>query len=99
MAKVEFTLAAEADLREAAAFYASVRPLHGRKFIQAVESAVQKLTANPRVGHPAGHGCRKLRISRLPFVLVYAVAAKDRLVIHAFVHERRDPTRWHERLP
>ncbi len=98
MAKVVFTAAAETDLREAAEFYAAIRPLHGTRFANAIDQALAKLAHSPRIGHKTFLNCRKLRLNRLPYFFVYTLETTDTVVIHAFVHERREPTHWHPRL-
>jgi plasmid stabilization system protein ParE len=88
---------ADADLKEARAWYDNVRPELGERFAYAVEGTVEAISESP-LQFPVVH--RKLRragVRRFPFGIFFEVQ-ESRIVVIACLHGRRDPRRWKVRV-
>ena len=84
---------ADADLKEARAWYDNVRPELGERFAYAVEDTVETISEGP-LQFPVVH--RKLRragVRRFPFGIFFE-PQESRVVVIACLHGRRDPQRW-----
>jgi plasmid stabilization system protein ParE len=84
---------ADADLKEARAWYDNVRSELGERFAYAVEDTVETISESP-LQFPVVH--RKLRragVRRFPFGIFFEVQ-ESRIVVIACFHGRRDPRRW-----
>ena len=87
---------ADADLKEARAWYDNVRPELGERFAYAVEDTVETISEGP-LQFPLVH--RKLRragVRRFPYGIFFEVQ-ESRVVVIACLHGRRDPQRWKAR--
>jgi plasmid stabilization system protein ParE len=84
---------ADADLKEARAWYDNVRSDLGERFAYAVEDTVETISEGP-LQFPVVH--RKLRragVRRFPYGIFFQVE-ESRVVVMACLHGRRDPQRW-----
>lgn len=84
---------ADADLKEAQAWYDNVRSALGERFAYAVEDTVETISEGP-LQFPVVH--RKLRragVRRFPYGIFFEVE-ESRVVVIACLHGRRDPRRW-----
>ena len=89
-ARVEFV----AEIR----FYEDARAGWGRRFHDAVMSAVRRACAFPAAVAVTPDGVRKLVTAGFPFVVFYELL-DDRIVIWAVMHGARRPGYWkHRRL-
>jgi len=87
---------ADADLKEARAWYDNVRSELGERFAYAVEDTVETISEGP-LQFPVVH--RKLRragVRRFPYGIFFEVE-ESRVVVIACLHRRRDPQRWKAR--
>jgi plasmid stabilization system protein ParE len=64
MAKLRYSIRATRDLERLARFLFQTDPDEAAKTIPLIISAVDTLSAHPRIGRPFGHGVRELVISR-----------------------------------
>lgn len=97
MKLVEFLPEAEAEHEEAIAFYESERKGVGLRFQTAVAAAIRVLQADPeRPPMLARSKCRRVRLKKFPYHLVYAVL-RDRIRIIAVAHQKRKPGYWKDR--
>jgi len=87
---------ANADLREAYAWYAAIRPELGERFALAVASVVEAIAANPLQFPVVYRGRRRAGVRRFPYAIFFEVQ-EHLIVVMACFHGRRDPKRWQSR--
>jgi plasmid stabilization system protein ParE len=87
---------ADADLRDAVAWYQNVRPGLGEHFVLAVEAAVEALKENPLRFPVVYRNLRRAGVRRFPYGIIFEVK-ENRIVVIACFHGRRDPRRWQSR--
>ncbi len=84
---------ADADLKEAFAWYESIHPDLGARFAVAVDAAVEVIARSPlafQIVHPE---IRRVGVRRFPYGLFFKVES-NRIVVIACMHGRRNPKRW-----
>jgi len=84
---------AEAELNEAAAYYAQARPGLGEAFIAEVQHAVEDLAASPLGGMALEKDVRWWLVKRFPYSVLYRVR-DDHIRILALAHHKRRPFYW-----
>ena len=88
--------AAAADIEEAFLWYEERRSGLGDEFLEAVQSALEKVAAHP-TRYPAIHrDAHRVLLRRFPYGIFYRVY-DDVTVVVACMHGRRDPSRWRTR--
>ena len=102
MRSVRISEEAAAELEEATRWYEAHRLGLGTDFLSVIDSAVEEITRNPKIGSPApgveDHDVRRLIVRRFPYHLVY-IELTDRIQVLAVAHERQRPGYWKSRLP
>lgn len=93
----DFNQAALLEYQEAAEWYRDRSLQAAERFIIEVETAIQKICADPERYQPVGDGVQVFRLKRFPFRLYY-LPGPDRLTLYAVMHERRKPGYWLDRL-
>jgi plasmid stabilization system protein ParE len=88
---------AEAELWEAAAWYEQQNPQAAKRFNDAFEAAVARLTDNPFQYQAVDGDIRRAPLARFPHGLLYWVTSGT-VVIASCFHGRRDPEQWRNRL-
>lgn len=94
---VELHAAAQAELAEAAGWYAEREPAAAVRFVDVIAEALETIGAMP-LAFPliaGGAGARRMRIRRFPYVLIYVTSPS--LVVLAIAHTRRKPGYWRKR--
>lgn len=90
---------AEAEIREAAAYYEGQRAGLGREFRTDLEQALFQIRRDPLISAPIDEqGTRKHRLRRFPYT-VYHVDLEDTIWIAAVAHQKRRPGYWSGRAP
>ncbi|HEU0078880.1 MAG TPA: type II toxin-antitoxin system RelE/ParE family toxin [Longimicrobiaceae bacterium] len=97
MKPVGFTEEAEADAREASAFYAGRSPGLEGEFTAELDRVLALLAENPEIGVPVSGGLRRLLLRRFPYYLLYRVE-EDVILVLAVGHHSRRPGYWRDRL-
>ena len=87
---------AAAHLREGRRWYAAQAAGLELEFARAVEAAVAAVSRNPEAFPGVEPRIRRILLRRFPYGLYYAIE-RDRIVVHACYHLRREPTRWDPR--
>ncbi len=89
--------AAEADVLEAALWYEQRSPGLGTEFLRAVDVTLAEIARMPERFPLVYCESRRALLRRFPYG-VFFVAAPDLVSVVAFMHARRDPRRWEERV-
>lgn len=97
MYPVVFTLPARAELIDAQDWYENEAPGQGRLFRAAVDSVIQRMSANPRQFHVVYKTTRRALLRRFPYALMFVIEADETLTVIACFHGSRDPVHWQER--
>lgn len=91
--KVTVTSLAEADVLQAATFYADQSAELPFMLLDELEHAYLLIAGNPEIGSPTGRGSRKILLRRFPYAVIYRVESEECLVL-AVSHFRRRPEHW-----
>lgn len=92
---VSVSKSAKRDIAEAMAWYEKKQEGLGRRFLDAVDSAIEKIALNP-LGYPAfRRDNRRCNLEKFPYALFFKV--KDDVIIVACLHGGRDPQLIRER--
>ncbi len=90
---------AEAELGEAAAFYAvKASRAIANAFLSEFERVVELLIENQRRGSHGPDGLRLYHFNRFPFTVVYEENNDLGPQIFAVAHQSREPGYWQERI-
>jgi plasmid stabilization system protein ParE len=84
---------ADADLKEALAWYECINPDLGLRFLMATESAVEIIAQHPLRFQTVHNQMRRIGIRRFPYGIFFQ-AEPNRIVVLACIHGRRNPKRW-----
>ena len=71
-------------------------PELGRRFRQAVDLLAQRMSANPRQFPVVFRNVRRALLRGFPYMLFFVIEDETLLVI-AYFHPSRDPSRWQSR--
>ncbi|MBI4586717.1 MAG: type II toxin-antitoxin system RelE/ParE family toxin [Planctomycetes bacterium] len=87
---------ARAEFQEAAFYYESQQEGLGRRFVDAVWEAAQKVIDRPLLYREIEPGIRQCRVPRFPFGVIYRLK-EETIEILAVMHLRRKPGYWKSR--
>ena len=87
---------AQADLREAKAWYEDQRPGLGEQFALAVVATVEAIVENPLRFPVVYRQRRRAGVRRFPYGIIFEVE-ESRIVVIACFHASRDPRGWQQR--
>ncbi len=90
MTSVWFLPSALDDVRTAYAWYEGERPGLGDEFLEAVQSALDRILGFPLASPVVHRDARRSLVERFPYCVYYRVAG-DGLVVVALLHAARDP--------
>ncbi len=89
---------AEADLLEAYRWYEDKNPGLGKEFLDCVEAAMDLIERHPQLYQIVYKNIRRALVKRFPYGVFY-ITEKNRIVVLAVLHAKRDPdiikTRFH----
>jgi plasmid stabilization system protein ParE len=94
---VIFSLAARADLIDAQGWYENEAPGLGRRFRGAVDTVIERMSANPRQFPVVYKSIRRALLRRFPYALMFVIEADGTLAVIACFHGSRDPAHWRKR--
>jgi len=97
MKTVWFDPRAEEEFLLGAQYYEDQEPGLGLRFTTAVKVAVRVASESPRIHRRTIGGCRKCRIVRFPYTLIFRELNGEMQVI-AVMHMKRHPNYWKERI-
>jgi len=87
---------AETEMIEAAAYYEAQRADLGKRFLAAVQDAINNLLINPRLYPVVDLDVRRCLTKVFPFGVLFRIAP-DEIVIVAVMHLARHPDYWKHR--
>jgi toxin ParE1/3/4 len=93
----EFHPEALSELEDAARYYAKVQQGLEQRFIASVETAIQKLVAQPSAYGILEQDIRRCLTRVFPYALLYSIEP-DTVLIVAVMHCRRKPGYWRSRI-
>ena len=96
MKSIKFHPKAELEMIEAASFYEEKQRLLGKRFLQAVEQPLNKISLNPQIYKTIEKNTRWCRINTFPFSVIFREQAES-IEIIAVMHIRKRPGYWKER--
>lgn len=97
MKAVQFDPRAEEEFLHGAQYYEEQDPGLGTRFIEAVKVAVRVASANSSIHRKIFRDCRKCRVVRFPYSLIFR-ELNDTIQIIAVMHMKRRPGYWRERV-
>jgi plasmid stabilization system protein ParE len=93
---VIFTGAARSELIEAQDWYEGAATGLGRRFRQAIDALIGRMSDNPRQFPMVFKNVRRALLRRFPYSLFFVVEY-DALIVIACLHASRDPSQWQKR--
>jgi toxin ParE1/3/4 len=96
MTKVRFHPLAEAEMVAAAAYYESQQGNLGKRFLAAVQDAINSITINPRLYPIVDLDVRRCLTKVFPFGVLFRILGGD-IVIVAVMHLAHHPDYWKDR--
>jgi plasmid stabilization system protein ParE len=94
---VIFTRTASAELIDAQDWYENEAHGLGRRFRQAVDAVIERMSASPRQFPVIYRNVRRALLRRFPYALMFVIEADDTLTVIACFHGSRDPAHWQKR--
>jgi toxin ParE1/3/4 len=89
---------AELEYTEAALYYEFQVDDLGARFTTHLEAALLKVRNGPCNYRCFEGECRKVRVDRFPYAILFRVVADDQIQIIAVAHLKRRPGYWKKRL-
>ncbi len=96
MKKVRFYPDAEIEMTEAATYYEKQQPDLGKRFLTAVQDAVNRVVVNPRLYPVVELDVRRCLTKTFPFGVLFR-ERPDEIIVVAVMHLHRDPDYWKHR--
>ena len=96
MNSVNFTKAARAELIAAQDWYEGEATGLGRRFRQAIDALIERMSDNSRQFPTVFKNVRRALLRRFPYALFFVVE-DDTVIVIACFHASRDPSHWQKR--
>jgi plasmid stabilization system protein ParE len=87
---------ADADLKDARAWYEKARPGLGDRFALEIEATVDAIAEHPLQFPVVHRGRRRAGVRRFPYG-IFSEVQERRIVVIACFHGKRNPKRWQAR--
>ena len=97
MKPVKFHPDAKLEMIEAAKFYESQQNDLGKRFLEAVQSAVKHIQINPNLYQTIYENIRRCQTNIFPYGLIFR-EQPEHIEVIAVMHLHRKPTYWKERI-
>jgi plasmid stabilization system protein ParE len=94
---VRLTRDTEADLLEAFTWYEEQQPGLGRRFLNDVETTVERIAERPKMLAVVRGATRKALLHTYPYGIYYQIR-EDAILIFACIHGSRSAKTWRRRL-
>lgn len=95
--KIEFLEEARFELDEAVDFYNQELPGLGKRFLQEVLNAIERIAQFPNAWHPLSANTRRCQTRVFPYGLIYS-ELENRILIIAVSNLHRNPIHWQDRV-
>ncbi len=95
--KIGFHPEALKDVSDTTVFYVDRSGALGQAFLSDVETTLETLVRNPRIGKEVHVDVRAFPLRRFPYWIYYLLDGET-LVVVAVSHEKRLPNHWIDRL-
>ena len=89
--------AAAADIEEAFLWYEDRESGLGHEFLEAVQSVLTNVGAQPRAYPVIHRNTRRALLRRFPYGLFYRTYDEETVVVVSCMHARRNPKDWRSR--
>lgn len=96
MRKLIFRLPAQLDVHDAASWYENQRPGLGIRFLDEIESVLNRIRVSPLQFPEVQSRVRRGLLSRFPYS-VYFSAGEETVEVIAALHHHRHPGTWRDR--
>lgn len=97
MKSVKFHPEAQIEFFNSSLYYEEQQEYLGKRFIEYVEESVRRIQINPLLYPIAEGDCRKCRVSKFPYGIIYRIK-KNHIEIIAVMNLYRIPGYWKGRL-
>ncbi len=84
-------------MTDAQDWYESEAPGLGRRFCEAVDAVIQRMSVNPRQFPVIYEKIRRALLRRLPYALLFVIEPDGKLTVIARFDGSRDPAHWQKR--
>jgi len=91
------TSAAHRELREALEFYESQQAGLGIRFLDEIDSAINRILAMPQAWRPLSPRTRRCMLHGFPYGVIYQIR-RDEILVTSVMDLRRDPASWRDLL-
>jgi toxin ParE1/3/4 len=95
---VIFTPLAREEMIDSQDWYENESAGLGRRFREAVDAAVNRISANPRQFPVIYKNVRRALLRRFPYALMFVLEQDESTTIIACFHGSRDPANWQRRM-
>jgi len=95
--RLRFLSIAAIELRESIAYYESIAPGLGERFLSEIEGTLDRIAAHPTAWARFGGELRRCRMTNFPYGLIYAVQDESILIV-AVANMHRNPEHWRRRF-
>lgn len=96
MKPIRFHPDADVEMRDAALWYKSQQPDLGKRFLAAVQDALNRIEVNPEIYAFIDGDVRRCLTRTFPFGVLFRIKP-DFIAIMAVMHLHRDPEYWKAR--
>lgn len=88
---------AQLELMEAAEYYEDQQPGLSDRFLDMMQSAVERIGTNPTHWPKDSQGRRRMVVHKFPYIIIYRVQHDCVYIILTFAHTSRRPGYWKSR--
>ena len=94
-----FTVSARREIYEIVSRYAAENRELGVRFVEELDRCLGLLAANPRLGQRVSGTCRRVRLRRFPYTVIYSPEPDgDVIQVRVIYHQRRHAGYWQDRV-
>jgi plasmid stabilization system protein ParE len=94
---LKFSELAEDDIAGAMAWYTAIRPGLAVALKSRMDEALGRILDNPRAYPIVFLDGRRMRIRQFPYSIIFRIK-ENHVTVDAFLHVRKDPRSWRERI-
>ncbi|WP_315814206.1 type II toxin-antitoxin system RelE/ParE family toxin [Paraflavitalea speifideaquila] len=97
--RLDFHEDVEGDYLEAYTWYETAREGLGERFLKMVKAKLEQIAKTPEVfGQKTKSGYRAATVDVFPYIIVYKLYKKERVVfVNAVIHQKKHPRKRHRK--